>query len=156
MRQRGLPGSFPNGTTGLFQHSEAATSGGVPARPAEASSLADDFEEFWRHFPRHVKKLAARKAYEKARKLASAETILAGAMLYARTCPQEEQFIAHPTSWLNQGRWDDEIGSVRRTPVRAVEDAEDWYDQCGRLHGHACGLDRWKHITRVQRETEPV
>lgn len=104
-----------------------------------------DFETFWDVYPRHVKKLAARKAYEKARKLASAETILAGAMLYAKTCPQDEQFQAHPTSWLNAGRWDDEIATVRRVPVAAVED---WFDECKRLHGNAC-MGRMRHHTQM-------
>ena len=35
--------------------------------------------------------------------------------------------------------------AVRRPP-------EDWYGECGRLHDHACALDRYQHLERCARE----
>jgi hypothetical protein len=107
------------------------------------AAMAQEFDEWYAQYPRKIAPLVARKAYEKARKLATAEAILAGAMLYAQHCSREQRFQAHPTSWLNQGRWMDELPGVRQTQ------ATDWYEDCRRLHNNECGLSQWKHAQRV-------
>lgn len=76
-----------------------------------SSSSNDDgqFEAFWQIYPRKVGKQAALKAWVKARKTASAQQILEGARTYARQRDGEDpMYTAHPSSWLNAGRWDDE------------------------------------------------
>lgn len=105
-----------------------------------------DFDEFWAEYPRKCGKLAALRAYEKARKHATADAILAGVMAYKLTMPQEERFRPHPATWLNAGRWMDEIPQAR------VQTRRDWYEECTELHGNACGLDRWRHMERVEME----
>lgn len=85
-----------------------------------------DFDAFWSRYPRRVGKLAAMKAYEKALKLASHEQIMAGVELYRQHPPSEAQYIAHPSTWLNQGRWLDEyedevLLSKLKTKLRAVD-----------------------------------
>lgn len=70
-------------------------------------TYSKDFEEFWRAFPNRVGKLAAEKAYVKARARASAEELLAGVTRYLRIKPGYAEFC-HPATWLNQGRWLDE------------------------------------------------
>ena len=71
-----------------------------------------EFEAWWAAYPRKSGKVAAFEAYKRAKKkigpgapekLAAAVTDLAKAM-----AGKEERFIPHPTTWLNQGRWDDE------------------------------------------------
>jgi hypothetical protein len=100
------------------------------------------FEDFWGHYPRRIGKLAALRAYEKALKHATQDTILAGVMLYKQTMPQEERFRPHPATWLNQGRWMDELPGVRQTQ------ATDWYEECRAMHANECGLSRWRHEDR--------
>ena len=96
-----------------------------------------EFEEFWDHYPRRVGKLAAQRAYQRARKQASADAILAGVI--RATFSREMRFVPHPATWLNQGRWMDEDA----TPTPAA--AEDWYAECQRLHGGRCGLSQYRH-----------
>lgn len=67
----------------------------------------DEFEIFWRRFPRRVGKLAALKAYGKARKLASAEQIVQGVDRYIANKPAYADWC-HPVTFLSQGRWMDE------------------------------------------------
>lgn len=67
----------------------------------------DDFEAWWKAYPRKVGKLAAKKAYEKARRTASAAELLAGIDAYRESKPHYADFC-HPTTWLTQGRWLDE------------------------------------------------
>jgi hypothetical protein len=68
----------------------------------------DEFAAFWLCYPRREAKINAMKAYVQARKLASAEDILAGVERYKRTMPAERQYRPLPASWLNAGRWMDE------------------------------------------------
>ena len=70
------------------------------------------FESFWASYPRKTGKLAAEKAYAKAVKLASPELI--SAALAQVLWPPDKQFIPHPATWLNQGRWMDDAETDRR------------------------------------------
>lgn len=69
--------------------------------------MQTEFDAFWKNYPRRTGKLAAEKAYGKARKIASAETILAGIEQYRAHKPEYADWC-HPATWLNQGRWMDE------------------------------------------------
>lgn len=105
----------------------------------------DEFETFWAAYPRHVARLAAEKAFARARGKASLETLLAGVARYREQMPADPRFQAHPATWLNAGRWMDE--DLRGgAPMR--KGGEDWFDECKRLHDGACGLSRWTHHTR--------
>lgn len=67
-----------------------------------------DFETFWTFYPRRVAKQAAMKAYAKALKMTTAETIAHAAKCYARErAGQDVTFTKHPASWLNAGHWGD-------------------------------------------------
>lgn len=72
------------------------------------ASLVDGFEEFWKSYPRKAGKQSALKAFEKALKLASVESIIEGARRYAADPNRKEAYTAHAATWLNGGRWDDE------------------------------------------------
>lgn len=70
--------------------------------------VMDEFERWWVSYPHRVGKLAAKKAYDKAHKIARAEDLLSGVTRYIETKPTWQAW-AHPASWLNAGRWLDEI-----------------------------------------------
>lgn len=87
--------------------------GGAPAlRRAE---ITRKFDEFWAVYPRKVGKAEARKAFEKAvKKGADPGAIIHGATGYARDPRRRAsdiQYTAHPSTWLNQGRWEDDLTS---------------------------------------------
>lgn len=72
-------------------------------------SLDGQFAEFWELYPKKVAKPAALKAYGNALKRAPHEQIMRGAEAYREARRgQEPKFTAHPTTWLNQDRWNDE------------------------------------------------
>lgn len=60
-----------------------------------------DFDEFWAIWPRKVKRIAAQKAYWKARETVSHATLIAGVNAYPFS-PQA-QYQPHAASWLNAG-----------------------------------------------------
>jgi len=97
-----------------------------PTRPITTSPAADaaEFESWWEGYPKKVGKAAAAKAYAKARKSADADALMAGlvnATAVWQASRTEPQFIPHPATWLNQGRWEDEqltIPGASETPAR--------------------------------------
>lgn len=116
----------------------------APAVPVKAkkskkrrNDYPDDFEEFWRIYPRHEDKKKAFKVWQTALKNgATADEIIAGAARYAKyRAGEPEQYTKHPSTWLNGDCWENEYstagmgygyngyssgGIVARTP----EDAE--------------------------------
>jgi hypothetical protein len=84
----------------------------VPSNKETPSSPATppmEFEAFWAAYPRRVGKQAAIKAWAKAIKLTDPQSIINGAKNYANAVKGDDpKYTAHPSSWLNAGRWDDE------------------------------------------------
>lgn len=69
----------------------------------------DAFEAFWNAYPRKVGRGAARKAWGKASAIATTGEIMVGLQRYKESLiGKDAQFIAHPSTWLNQQRWLDE------------------------------------------------
>lgn len=78
----------------------------APQLPSKGATGAD-FERFWKAYPRKVGKDAAVKAFARAAKKVSVETMLAAIERYRQTKPTGQDYC-HPATWLNQGRWADE------------------------------------------------
>lgn len=83
-----------------------------PKRSARAELSDDDpdWAAFWAAYPRREGKGAARRSWVKALEKAAASEIIAAAVAYAeRRRGQDRQYTAHPTTWLNQERWTDQV-----------------------------------------------
>ena len=77
---------------------------------ARARKWGDFFSEFWEAYPRKVGKPVAEKAYLKAVKKFDPGLILRGLLSTAAEWDRqgiEKQFIPHPSTWLNQHRFND-------------------------------------------------
>lgn len=74
----------------------------------------DDFEEFWRIYPRHEDKKKAFKVWQTALKNgATADEIIAGAARYAKyRAGEPEQYTKHPSTWLNGDCWENEYSTA--------------------------------------------
>lgn len=83
----------------------------------DLSRPPDPFDSFWSAYPRRVGKDAARRAWGKATRRATAEVILAAVQVYPFDTARP-QFIPHPATWLNGGRWADDPAAV--TPPSSV------------------------------------
>lgn len=78
-------------------------------------ALIRAFERFWSAYPRRVAKRGAQEKFIRIvqRGEATAEQLIAGAERFAAQMRREDrplEKVAHPTTWLNQGRWEDEFG----------------------------------------------
>jgi len=70
------------------------------------------FETFYGIYPRHVGKGAAFKAYIKALTKTDSDKLIQAATSYRAQCEKDgidAKFIAHPATWLNAERWQDEL-----------------------------------------------
>lgn len=68
-----------------------------------------DFEKLWTAYPRKIGKTAAKKAFNRIKGV-PVEKMLSAIANQKQSEPWQKdngQFIPHPTTWLNQGRWDD-------------------------------------------------
>ena len=85
----------------------------VPVKAKKRNDYPDDFEEFWRTYPRTKEKPPAFKAWKKALKSgATADEIIAGAARYAKyRAGEPERFTKYPATWLNKGLWVEEYST---------------------------------------------
>lgn len=83
------------------------------------------FEAFWSIYPRRVGKGTARKAFAKALRSVSYQTIIDAvlAQLPANLCRDDPQFIPHPATWLNGERWGDDIEQPKQSQPRGIAGA---------------------------------
>lgn len=81
-------------------------------KKADKEAIADRFNRFWAAYPRHVGKQVAMKAFEKIHPDEETLTAMLTAIEWQRNTRQWRenggQFIPHPSTWLNQRRWEDE------------------------------------------------
>ena len=75
-----------------------------------ALTYSDDFLTFWKVYPRRIGKLAASKSLTRALRRTTLSVILSSLALCVKGewRNREPEFIPHPSTWLNQGRWEDE------------------------------------------------
>jgi hypothetical protein len=82
-------------------------------QPGVRGLTEEAFEGFWHLYPRKVGKAAARKVWLRkikshAQAMAAINALRAQILAYDWS-PERPQFIPHPTTWLNQERWDDVV-----------------------------------------------
>lgn len=84
-----------------------------PPRGTQSDIQEKRFNEFWSEYPKKIGKKAAQNAWKKLKPDA---TLFDRIMQAVRTAKKSEQwkrengrFIPNPSTWLNQGRWDDEL-----------------------------------------------
>lgn len=122
-----------------------------PHTPPKGGSapLEQAFEDFWKAFPagRKQAKADAREIFFKIvtgthrKKLrAKAETLIMAAAAYAATMPDPE-YVPQPSTWLNGGRWEDEIAEPEPAPVNNMAWGW-WRGKEAKLR--ALSLEKWR------------
>ena len=85
------------------------------------------FARWWEAYPNKVAKQAAERAYATAcRKIGGPDPpaiLFDGLKRALASGVWDDGFIPHPTTWLNQGRWDDE--PARKPPPRSANERPD-------------------------------
>ena len=74
--------------------------------------LDKDFNAFWKAYPRKVGKGLCRKVYVRSLAKIKADELLEKTKAFAASCSGKEvKFIPHPSTWLNQERWNDTLST---------------------------------------------
>lgn len=108
---------------------------GALSRPVR-KKYTEGFEAFWKAYPRRVNKAKAFRAWKSAVETVSEETLIDAAKRYAAyhdAVGTDQQYIKHPTTWLNGGEWDSvpAIPSLLRITLPeyeglSIDDPEAW------------------------------
>jgi len=85
-----------------------------------------DFEQFWKRYPRKVAKKTAMQAFAKLPpdEQELALDVVDNHVEYWKLKETATEFIPHPATWLNQGRYYDELDMKPKAPVKP---ALPWY-----------------------------
>ena len=92
--------------------------------PEPTLAVADLFKKFWSAYPRKVGKTTCLSKFERifkgkapAEQRSLLERMLSAIATQSRSSQwqEDERYIPHPTTWLNQGRWEDEGVAPQRS-----------------------------------------
>jgi hypothetical protein len=101
--------------------------------------IADEhFEPFWSAYPRKVGKPVARQAYVRALQKpgVTPDILFQGVKVYTEVAQlKEARFVLHPSTWLNQERWADDLDFERKA-----------VDGSGTLAPHTWGDERQDRV----------
>lgn len=99
----------------------------IEEEPLKKKRASEYFVEFWDVYPRKVARAKAEQVFVRLARKVDLAVVVDGARRFASdpNLP-EPQFIPHPTSWLNAGRWDDEPLPPREGARRGPVDVEEW------------------------------
>lgn len=145
--------------------------------------IDEEFEENWTRVPHRIGKGAARKAWKKARKLATPDQLIDGLHRHERhrIAQKDPPSPIHPATFWNAERWEDDYGSAKPKMVNGIRldapaakpippappDLIDWFrsyyvgpDGTPNRLGDEAILDRWQDAdTRrdyAKRNSNPI
>jgi len=86
------------------------------------SVYAPSFERFWEAYPKKIGKGAALRAFKAVKQVNDLLPVILTAVERQKQSEQwrkdNGQFIPNPTTWLNQGRWEDEVEPAITTGIK--------------------------------------
>ena len=131
-------GELPQSAAGcgvLLPESESNTNPNYNPNPeskseSDAHGHEDAFDRFWKAYPKKTGKQEARKAFKK---VSAPVSVLVDAIEKQKTWSQWKrdngQYIPNPSTWLNQGRWEDEeYQSAGKATERDYEWGSDFFE----------------------------
>jgi hypothetical protein len=94
-----------------------------PRGPSVNQEIQSLFEKFWQYYPKKVGKDAALKAFAKRKPDEKLLLQMLKALAIQKGQPnwikEDGQYIPNPATWLNQGRWEDQVGQQDRSSIFA-------------------------------------
>ena len=77
----------------------------------------DQFETFWKIYPKKTAKENAKKAWLKIKPNDELIAKITKAVKDQKLSEREQQFIPHAATWLNAKRWEDEVSGTTQKPL---------------------------------------
>lgn len=106
-------------------------------RSKSAVEVETDFDRWYAQYPKKRGKKAALKAWQKAKDKPALKIMLTTLAQQAQSpdwTRERGQFIPHPATYLNQGRWDDDVGEPKQqqwsdVAMRTMRNMKDWVEE---------------------------
>ena len=123
-------------TNGSPSRSANTITGTLTNTKKQTASAGEEIDALYKAYPRHTAPKAARKAIEKALKEKPFDVLLPIVQAYAAQTAKriadgklEKEFIPHPATWFNQGRYeDDDLKPPPQYDIVEVSPQEFWKD----------------------------
>ena len=98
----------------------------IPPTPQGGTDAQERrFAEFWAEYPKKVGKQAARSSWKRVKPDAKLHERIMQAVALAKKSEQWNReggrFVPNPSTWLNQGRWDDELAPAGTNQERKIQ-----------------------------------
>ena len=94
-------------------------------RRSNTTSNEPGFMKFWGTYPKKMGKLAAIRVWNRLKPCDDLVAVMLRAINVAKQTDQwrnhSGRFIPYPATWLNGGRWEDQVAPPVRTPIRKGE-----------------------------------
>lgn len=116
--------------------------------PTVKSAYPIEFESFWNECPRRIAKKMAYKSWQKAiREGADPDLIISAMIIYRKWLNDGNGWkpeAAHPATWLNQGRWEDEL-EEKKEDIRSIifKIAPEWVSKLRSVNIPDAMIKRW-------------
>lgn len=85
-------------------------------KPRAVPDYSAPFEAWWALYPRKIAKLAAWKSWSAWNCDALPEVLPALKLQLPAFCQRDPEHVPHPSTWLNQRRWEDEVPVAKAPP----------------------------------------
>jgi hypothetical protein len=123
---------------------------------SERVEYTEAFDEFWQAYPKRLNKRKAFQSWTEAIAQAGTEDIIQGAIDYAGYCKAQEteaKFVKHPSTWLNQGCWEDEYDNTtapRKPTPQEIKERENnrIFDEILDSTVHVKDWGRFRSVTK--------
>ena len=76
-----------------------------------------DFDVFWKYYPNKVGKDKSLQAWKKKKNKPHIDEIVEAVQRYKNSKTVKDGFICNPATWINEGRWSDEVEQARENPL---------------------------------------
>ena len=103
----------------VYEHEDVDVDENINNKTSSPPRTASDarFDIFWQTYPKKVGKKAAQSAWKKAKITSEQFQDVIRAIEEQKQSDQWNRgYIPNPATWLNQGRWDDEVPEARAAP----------------------------------------
>lgn len=112
----------------IVKENNTSINNNPPTPQGDAHSDAH-FDAFWTAYPRKVDKQRAHKAFKRLHVTEALLELMLGALSEQKNSKQWTKdggaYIPHPTTWLNNSRWETGSGDGKGTPSSIVVESED-------------------------------
>lgn len=98
-----------------------------PPPAPRAGGYPDDFEAFWKHYPKKVEKPDALKAWKATLKRTDAQTLIDAVRAYR--FPTDPQYVKYPAVWLRKGAWEDTAETAPGSAGHMTDEDRDAQDR---------------------------